>query len=70
MVAAACGRKPCLWPFPPLLIAVGGALVGRGAAADSLVGSYIADEGAFRTQLGWRPPVTLDAAIAATVAPR
>ena len=61
----ALGRPARLLPFPPILLRLGAALVGRAAMADRLLGSLTVDDGETRAILGWTPPQTLDQGLAA-----
>jgi nucleoside-diphosphate-sugar epimerase len=65
-IAAALGRKARLFSVPPPLLQFVAAAVGRGAAAERLIGSLRVDDLATRERLGWRPQVGLDDALAAT----
>ena len=66
--AAALGVAPRLWPVPvPLLRAVG-ALLGRSAMMERLVGSFEVDDANIRDTLDWRPLETMDRALVATAA--
>lgn len=57
-------RKPArLLPFPPVLLKIAASAIGRGESADSLLGSLVVGDAAFRAATGWRPPLTLDAAL-------
>ncbi len=56
-LAKALGRPARLWPFPPGLMRMAASLVGRGEAADSLLGSLALDDSAFCAATGWRPPL-------------
>ncbi|HSC63277.1 MAG TPA: NAD-dependent epimerase/dehydratase family protein [Caldimonas sp.] len=70
--AAALGRPARLIPVPPALLRRGLALLGRAELAQRLCGSLVVDIGPTCARLGWRPPVGVDAALAATAqrAPR
>lgn len=66
-VAAGMGRRALLLPVPPALLRAGGALLGKRAAIDRLLGSLVVDDSPLRA-LGWAPPVSLDAGLAAMAA--
>lgn len=51
------GRRPLLLPVPPALLRLGGALLGRQAAVDRLLGSLQVDDSLFRSHFAWAPPV-------------
>jgi len=59
-VALAHGRKPWLFPIRPGFLRFCAGLVGKGAAADRLLGSLVIDDSKARELLGWRPPVSMD----------
>lgn len=63
-LAAALGRSARLLPFPPSLLRLPTALLRRSDAANSLLGSLVVDDTAFRAATGWRPPVTAAQAFA------
>lgn len=65
-IARALDRPSRLLPCPPPLLHAAARLVGRGAAAERLLGSLRVDDGATRTALGWRPSIALDAGLAKT----
>jgi nucleoside-diphosphate-sugar epimerase len=67
LTALATRQKSRLFGFPPLLLRLGGALVGRTAIADRLCDSLQVDIGATRDMLGWSPEVTMKEALKATV---
>lgn len=58
--AAALGRPPRLFAFPPALLRLAGTLVGRGDEISRLLDDMAVDSSRFRVELGWRPPFTLD----------
>ena len=66
-LAAQMGRRARLLPVPAALLEWGGRLVGKGAEAQRLLGSLAVDSGRIRSELGWRPPFTLDEGLAETV---
>jgi len=68
MLASAMGKRPLLLPVPPSLLAAGANLLGKAAAADRLLGSLQLDIAPTCARLGWRPVVSIEDAIDATVA--
>jgi nucleoside-diphosphate-sugar epimerase len=62
-LAAALGRPARLFPFSPTLLSFAAGALGRGGAADSLLGSLALNDSAFRAATGWRPPVSQEAAL-------
>jgi UDP-glucose 4-epimerase len=67
-LAAGLGIRPLLLPCPTRLLRALAALAGRTADLDRLLGSLSVDSSLIRDQLGWRPPESATAAIAATAA--
>lgn len=65
-LGAALDRPARLIPLPGALLGIAAALVGRKAMAARLLGSLQVDAAPTRALLGWRPPVTVDQALAAT----
>jgi len=65
-LARALGVAPQLFPFPPSLLAVGGALLGKAEEAGRLLGSLQIDSSRIRRELGWRPPYTMEEGLAET----
>lgn len=66
-IGRALGRPARLLPVPVALLRLTGWLTGRTAAVQRLTGSLSLDSALIRRELGWRPPQTLDQALAATV---
>jgi nucleoside-diphosphate-sugar epimerase len=66
-IAHLMGRRARLLSVPPSLLRAAGALVGRGAEMRRLCASLTVDMAATRERLGWRPPLSMDAALARTV---
>lgn len=66
-IARAMGRPVRLLPVPVGVLAFGGALLGRRAAVARLTGSLHVDSSAIRARLGWAPPYSMEAGLAATV---
>ena len=70
-IARAMGRPARLIPVPVGVLAFAGALLGKRAAVARLTGSlHVDDSLAIRARLGWTPPYTMEAGLAATVAAR
>ncbi len=69
-IGRAMGGPARLLPCPPGLLRALGRALGRGPAVESLTGDLVADDAPIRTRLGWRPPLTMDDALAATLAAR
>jgi nucleoside-diphosphate-sugar epimerase len=59
VLAAALGASAALVPFPPPLLRLGGALLGRSAAVARLTGSLQIDSSRIRHELGWTPRYSL-----------
>jgi nucleoside-diphosphate-sugar epimerase len=66
-IALLFGHPPRLWPVPVWLLRGLGRLSGRSAAIDRLSGSLVVDSGKIRKDLDWRPPVSCDEGLRATV---
>jgi nucleoside-diphosphate-sugar epimerase len=58
-VAAALGRPARLFAFPPALLRLAGAVLGRGDEIGRLLDDMVVDGSRIRTELGWRPPFRL-----------
>lgn len=67
LIGEALGRPARLWPCPPRLLRAGAGLVGRPAVAARLCESLRVDTGLTSRRLGWRPPVSVEAGLQATV---
>ena len=67
-LAGAMGRPARLLAVPVGVLEWSGALLGRRAAVARLTGSLCVDSSAIRSRLGWVPPFTMEAGLAATVA--
>ena len=65
-IATALGVRPRLVPVPVALMRAGATLLGRRLAFQKVCGSLVVDAGRIRRELGWEPPVPVDAALAAT----
>jgi UDP-N-acetyl-alpha-D-quinovosamine dehydrogenase len=61
------GRRARLLSVPPALLRLAGALAGRGAEIRRLCASLTVDVAPTRERLGWRPPLSMDEALARTV---
>jgi nucleoside-diphosphate-sugar epimerase len=59
-LAQALGMPARLLPMPVALLSLAGAMTGKGAAVDRLVGSLQLDTSAIRETLGWTPPFGVD----------
>lgn len=66
-LATAMGRPARLVPMPPALLKLGGAVTGKKAEVDRLIGSLQVDIGHTCETLGWRPPVSVDEGIRRSV---
>jgi nucleoside-diphosphate-sugar epimerase len=66
-LARALGRPARLLPVPPAALRAAGALAGRRAAVARLCGSLVVDDAPLRAELGWAPPLGVDAGLAETV---
>lgn len=67
-VAHAMGRPARLLAIPVGMLELVGTLLGKRAAVARLTGSLHVDSSAIRTRLGWTPPYSMEAGLAATVA--
>jgi len=65
-VGAALGKPARLLPVPPKLLEFGASLLGKKAVAQRLLGSLQVDISHTCNALGWKPPVTVDEALAKT----
>ncbi len=59
-------RRPFLVPVPVSWIKWAGAMLGKQAAVDRLLGSLTVDMAPLQKELGWSPPCTMQAGLAAT----
>lgn len=66
-IANAMNRRARLLPVSPALLRVAGRFTGKAAEVRRLCESLMVDISATRTELGWSPPLSLDAALARTV---
>jgi len=53
------GRRPAVWPMPPVLLRLAASLAGKSAAASRLLGDLSVDDAAIRHDLGWTPPFSM-----------
>lgn len=67
-LARAMGRPARILAVPIGVLEVAGALVGKREAVARLTGSLLVDSSLIRLRLGWRPPFSMEAGLAATVA--
>jgi UDP-glucose 4-epimerase len=67
-LARAMGRPARLLAVPVGVLELAGALLGKRAAVARLAGSLYVDSSAIRSRLGWTPPFSMEAGVAATVA--
>jgi len=65
-IAAALGRPARLLPVPGSWMRLTGRLLGKDAAVERLLGSLAVDSMPIREELGWSPPYTMQAGLAAT----
>ena len=64
--ARALGRPARMFPFPPEVLRLAGALAGRSDAVLRLTGNLVGDTSRARQVLAWRPRFTLDQGLAET----
>jgi UDP-glucose 4-epimerase len=67
-LARAMGRPVRLLAVPVGVLEFAGSLLGNRAAVARLAGSLYLDSSAIRSRLGWTPPFSMEAGLAATVA--
>jgi nucleoside-diphosphate-sugar epimerase len=65
-VAASLRKQPRLFAFPPNLLRFGGRLLGKGDRIARLLDSMQVDISRIRTELGWRPPISMEQGLAET----
>ncbi len=63
-IAAALGRPPRLFAFPPALLRFAGTLLGRGDEIGRLLDDMAVDGSRIRRELGWTPPFSVDEGLA------
>ena len=66
-ISNAMGRKAWLLPVPPRLLAIAASVLGKGQAAQRLLGSLQLDIGETRRITGWTPPFSTAEGLARTV---
>ncbi len=66
-IARAMDKKPRLFPFPVVVLQLGGHLLGKCDRVNRLVSSLEVDSTCIRKTLSWTPPFTFDEGLAATV---
>ncbi len=66
-LARTMGRPVWLLAVPVGVLKLAGALLGKRAAVARLTGSLFVDDSAIRSRLGWTPPYSMEAGLAATV---
>ena len=59
-VAAALGRTPRLFPFPPSLMRFAGKFFGKSDAVERLLGSLTIDSSKIRRELVWKTPFDME----------
>lgn len=67
-LARAMKRPARLLPVPASWLRTAGALAGRSAEMDRLLGSLAVDSSQIRRELGWRPPFSMEDGLGQTVA--
>lgn len=67
-LASPMGLTPRLLPCPPLLLGLGGRLLGKGGEMERLMGSLELDSGLIRSELKWTPPFGARQGLEETVA--
>lgn len=65
-IASALGLRARLIPFSPALLYVAATMLGKRAAANSLLGSLTIGSGKIARHLSWHPPFTMQQGLAAT----
>jgi nucleoside-diphosphate-sugar epimerase len=65
-LAGALGKSPFLLPVPASWMKFVGSLLGKAASVDRLVGSFAVDISPIQKDLGWIPPYSMEAGLAAT----
>lgn len=65
-LAASLGRSSRSFYVPPVLIRAAAVLLGRAEQTDRLFGSLRVNDARLRSELGWRPPYTLEQGLRAT----
>lgn len=65
-IAHALGRNSRSFNFPPGLLRVAAAVLGRGEQIDRLFGSLRVNDQKIRSELGWAPPYSMEQGLSAT----
>ena len=65
-IARALGRKPLLFPLPPMLLLGIGTLTGRAEQIARLTGSLQVDVSSIKSTLAWQPPFSMQQGLAET----
>ena len=65
-VSSALNRPARLYPFPTAFLRLIGRLLGKSPAIERLTGTLQVDISNIRTELGWRPPFTMQDGLSAT----
>lgn len=65
-LGAALGKPPRLFPFPQKWLSIILFVLGQGSISKRLIGSLQVDVEKTKSMLGWRPPVSVDQALAKT----
>ncbi len=65
-IAAALGKKPLLFPFSPSLLRALGQLTGHAEQIGRLAGSLQVDISRIKSELGWKPPFSMQEGLAET----
>ena len=66
--ASALNVPARLFPVPPALMRLAGAVTGKSAAVNRLLGSLTVDSSKIRRELGWQPPFTMEEGLRETAA--
>lgn len=66
-LAASMGKRERLVPVPAAVLMFAGRVTGKRASVNRLLGSLAVDSSAIRRELGWVPPVTVEAGLQKTV---
>ncbi|MFA7553082.1 MAG: SDR family oxidoreductase [Spongiibacteraceae bacterium] len=67
LMRRAMGKSPCLLPVPAAIFKLAGAITGKSAVIDRLVGSLQVDSTKAKDLLNWHPSYTVEQGIEATV---
>lgn len=59
-LALAFNKPARLFPVPPVLIRLTGAITGNGETINRLLGSLMVDSSKIKKELGWKPPFTME----------